>query len=1039
MGVTAQMAAVLAALPMLTVAQNVAFNKSVLADSTLDPYPANLAVDEVFSRSSRWISDNRAVPHWLAVDLGRNYAINEVNVWAGTGGLTYGLCTHSIDVYTQPATDLAAVAAATTGWSTIANASYGVHFQHTVNAVARFIRVYVDQLHSVYPRCRSNTDARARIIEFQVEGVPAAATAALGGIAVTNVALNKPVMADSAIRNYPAANAVDGVTTTAAARWISNSGTPSFHWLIVDLQAVYTLTRVAVYASPHLPQHAYRLCSHNISVWAGTTATSLADVARSAGSAGGWTTLSRRLGGSRFEGVEHDDFVPTLGRYVMLSTNNTLCANSNTRVAEFEVYGTAGRLAGPVNNGTLLNVALHKLAMADSASSGSPASNAVDGYTTDTTRRWVSTSASRQHWLAVDLGAHYLLSAANIVSDSTAFERGLCRYSLEVWGGTSATVLQTAVRSNCGWQTIARREAYSAQSVQHSDFAPIVGRLFRVRINQTGCQTPYARIFELQVYGVEQQGAILADGTNATSGPRLPNVARGRPAIADTVLGPYAASNAFDGNNASIRSRWVSTPASPRHWLVVDLGRLYLVQGVQLVTGYNGANGLCSHNVSAYTGTMTALASVQADAASWVPVLIEAHRVIDHEHTGVLPFVTRYIMLTVDQSPCGWDNHARVYEMAVAGVVSPSQSAVPAAVPNVALNKPAAASSYLRANGQVYTPGNAVDGNSLNGNSRWVSDRGDLTPWLIVDLQDRYYIVGASLAVGWRTACLAGVCSYNISVWTGLPTATLAQTNATTVGWIPVVRNQNYVDESATHDEFPSGTAARFVRLDVDQTNCANISGGYTRAIAGGLTRIFEFRVFGLPETMSPTMTPTAAPTAVPTTVPPTPQPTPAPTVRPTTSPTVAPTTSPTARPTTPPSAQPSRAPTATPTTVPTAAPTTAPTAAPTAAAASSSGALDVATENTGLVVVVVVAIIVIVVLGVMLRRKSASQQHSRAAAGAVAFDNPLYDETSAQAAEHDDGALDDAAYMDLPIAGGDDAGGYMDVGADDAEDDEGF
>lgn len=176
------------------------------------------------------------------VDLGAVYEINQVNLWAGVGGTTYGLCSHTIDIFTLPATSAAVVNTNPNGWATMFSASYGVHFQHTGTAVARFIRVYVEQQFSTSRRCRSNTDARARIIEFQVsfldtlykhatsdycgypsqvEGTLAAPTAQLGGIPISNVAVNKPVRADSTLSPYAPSRAVDGNTTDPNSRWIS--------------------------------------------------------------------------------------------------------------------------------------------------------------------------------------------------------------------------------------------------------------------------------------------------------------------------------------------------------------------------------------------------------------------------------------------------------------------------------------------------------------------------------------------------------------------------------------------------------------------------------------------------------------------------------------------------------------------------------------------------------------------------------------------------------------------------------------------------
>lgn len=64
--------AALVLLPQFSAAQNVAFNKTVWVSSVLGDYTGPLAVDEIFSSTSRWISDT-SINHWLVVDLGAVY------------------------------------------------------------------------------------------------------------------------------------------------------------------------------------------------------------------------------------------------------------------------------------------------------------------------------------------------------------------------------------------------------------------------------------------------------------------------------------------------------------------------------------------------------------------------------------------------------------------------------------------------------------------------------------------------------------------------------------------------------------------------------------------------------------------------------------------------------------------------------------------------------------------------------------------------------------------------------------------------------
>jgi hypothetical protein len=60
--------AFLAVSAQLVSAQNMAFNKTVWVSSVLAPYNGSLAVDEIFSSASRWVSD-ATLNHTLVVDL----------------------------------------------------------------------------------------------------------------------------------------------------------------------------------------------------------------------------------------------------------------------------------------------------------------------------------------------------------------------------------------------------------------------------------------------------------------------------------------------------------------------------------------------------------------------------------------------------------------------------------------------------------------------------------------------------------------------------------------------------------------------------------------------------------------------------------------------------------------------------------------------------------------------------------------------------------------------------------------------------------
>ena len=56
---------------------------------------------------------------------------------------------------------------------------------------------------------------------------------------------------------------------------------------------------------------------------------------------------------------------------------------------------------------------------------------------------------------------------------------------------------------------------------------------------------------------------------------------------------------------------------------------------------------------------------------------------------------SRYVMLTIDQTPCGWDNRSRVFEFAIYGSAPPAGVTTASAIPNVAIGKQTASSTYV--------------------------------------------------------------------------------------------------------------------------------------------------------------------------------------------------------------------------------------------------------------------------------------------------------------------------------------------------------
>jgi len=110
-------------------------------------------------------------------------------------------------------------------------------------------------------------------------------------------------------------------------------------------------------------------------------------------------------------------------------------------------------------------------------------------------------------------------------------------------------------------------------------------------------------------------------------------------------------------------------------------------------------------------------------------------------------------------------------------------------------------------------------------------------------------------------------------------------------------------------------------------------------------------------------------------------------------------------------------------------------------------GASDSSSSSSLLLIIIIIAVVVVVaVAGVLYVKKSKSQPAPASAGrgggfGGVGFENPLYDENPGKAqgggpqyADAPSAAQQESGYMDVPAEG--DGGGYLDVDAEDADED---
>jgi hypothetical protein len=256
----------------------------------------------------------------------------------------------------------------------------------------------------------SITSSQSTTATVQLIGTATGSTTGTGG-GSTDLALNQPVTASSATSGFPATNAVDGNTSTY---WESTDGTwPST--LAVDLGAPDTLTSVAIALPSTWPTRTQTLSvlgSTNDSTW-----TTLVPSATYTWSSSNSNDVSITLPSA------------TTDRYVELNfTANNV--QNGAQVSELDVYGTSNP-----------NLALNAPITASSATSGFPATNAVDG---NTSTYWESTDGTWPSTLTVNLGSAKTLAQTVIALPSTWPTR---TQTLSILGSTNDSTWTTLVSS----------------------------------------------------------------------------------------------------------------------------------------------------------------------------------------------------------------------------------------------------------------------------------------------------------------------------------------------------------------------------------------------------------------------------------------------------------------------------------------------------------------------------------------------------------------------------------------------------------------
>jgi len=343
----------------------------------------------------------------------------------------------------------------------------------------------------------------------------------------SNLALGKTATADSACGPTEGAPMANDGRTVAGSKWCSQGATK---WWQVDLGAATTVGQFTI-------RHAG--AGGEDPGW--NTRDFAIDVSQDGAT---WTTVTTVTGNT--SSVTTHTIAAVQARYVRLNiATPTSTGDAAARIYEVEVRAPAsGTVPTPVPTATAgagTNLALNKLATADSACAAGEAAPKADDGATANDSKWCSVGATK--WWQVDLGAATAIGQVVVKHAGAGGEN-------PAWD-TRDFAIQTS-QDGTTWATAVTVAGNTADVTTHP-LAATTGRYVRLNIaTPTSNGDAAARIYEVEVYAPATGGAPpTATITSPTSSLTY--------AVGDTIN--YAGA-ATDSSGAAI-------PASGLAWQIV--------------------------------------------------------------------------------------------------------------------------------------------------------------------------------------------------------------------------------------------------------------------------------------------------------------------------------------------------------------------------------------------------------------------------------------------------------------------------------------
>ncbi|WP_309383089.1 discoidin domain-containing protein [Cerasicoccus frondis] len=245
------------------------------------------------------------------------------------------------------------------------------------------------------------------------------------------------------------AKLTDGNTSSNSNRWLGSESTYP-QWAVVDFKQQRDITELRYL------QHTERVDDYEIQAWDGSA----------------WVTVVSGIGNTDLDIIETFPAVTTdkIRFYIT-------AGSSTQKVYEMEVYGQSTSSV-PV---TPVNVALGKVATASSTNGGSLPSRAIDGDTSSSGSRWMSSSSEAYpQWIEVDLGSDYDITEINYIQSTQRVDD----YEIQVWNGSSWLPVATGVANT----DLTINEQFSSVTTSKVRFLVSSG-------------TYYQKVYEFEVLG----------------------------------------------------------------------------------------------------------------------------------------------------------------------------------------------------------------------------------------------------------------------------------------------------------------------------------------------------------------------------------------------------------------------------------------------------------------------------------------------------------------------------------------------------------